>query len=157
MDIVAVDLEELADEIARAFTFDAIGPAEVTKAGHLLETLVERGARVLKSAFVPELFAHSEASVFAAATDERFWTNTAFLMYVQVSGQPGPFYRRALLARNVTSVDDFVAYYHANVWGKVFDIDVVMLGCSTKQLLITTHYGAISLLEPSASIEQSQE
>ena len=151
MTIVAGSLEDMAEKIRRWFLLEAMTPRELARPAHLLEMVAERGWTPVKSLAFPDLPVRADQKIFAVGTDESFWSNDAFLMYSQVCGQPGPYYGRALSIQGRTDVNEFIGYYQSKIWGKIFDVDSVMLGCSTRHLFVVAHYGVLALFQGGAA------
>jgi hypothetical protein len=148
MRIVPVDTAMLAEEIGRRFALGSVSTRDLANTDRLLDLLEAHGAVKAKSAHFQNIDCVPDQGVLASATDERFWTNESFLMRSDFVDRLRRFEDRGVLAEGRTSPDEFLRCYHAEVRGRIFDIDVIMLGRTTSQLLITTHYGVVMLFEP---------
>ncbi|MEZ4449173.1 MAG: hypothetical protein R3B09_06810 [Nannocystaceae bacterium] len=139
----------MIEEICRWFSFESLDIAAVASVDRLLERLdASESALARRSSHVDNVDTIDDAEVFVIGTDDAFWSNASFLMRAQVSGQGGRFHQQALLVEACPSAAELVRYYHAHVWGKIFDVDTVLLGRATGHLLVVTHYGVIALFEP---------
>ncbi len=147
MDIKPVDLRDLEDELFRTFLLNNFDRRYVVDGGRLLEAILASGGQILKSEGPDRDHVNYDVSVFEAGTDRAFWENPRFLMYCYVTHMPGPFYGRALLVEGCSSAEEFVRFFHANVRRAIFDVDALVLGLTTRQLLIVTHYGVVALVQ----------
>lgn len=149
MQISPVPTARLIEEICRWFSLESLDISTVASADRLIATLdASDNALASKSSHVDNVDTVDDAEVFDIGTDDAFWSNSSFLMRAQVSGQGGRFDRQALLVEHCSSAADLIGYYHAHVWGKIFDVDTVLIGRATGHLLVVTHYGVIALFEP---------
>lgn len=147
MNIKPVDFRELETRIFGAFSLSGFDRRYICDGGRLLAAITAGGGRVVKVGMQSSFRDRSDLGVLDEGTDGAFWTNPSFLMYCYATHMPGTFYDRALLVEGCASAQEFVGYFHANVRRAIFDVDALIFGLMTQQLLITTHYGVAALVQ----------
>lgn len=147
MSIKPVDFREFETRIFGAFQLSGFDRRYIYEGGRLLSAIRAGGGQIIAEGMRSGFRDRSDFGVLDEGTDSAFWTNPSFLMYCYATHVPGTFYDRALLVEGCPSAEEFVRYFHAHVRPVIFDVDALILGPTTQQLLIVTHYGVVALVQ----------